>query len=1287
MYFGRSLMENSLTLDTFMLCLNISDYYPDSDLIFWLEYFEEKSNGKIYIISFRKIKNEIVEKFSQEKFVWVEQIAQTFEDIENYVDKISPKDIVIVVGGERLVDGKIDGTIASVQVGNKTSNLYLQENENWVKFSIEIDKLYTNLQSKIQGIVFICNVNNTIADIIKHELENSHSMSIGITETAGNNVETRVSFKLIMKQINGKSLEDAFKIISDHKEELTELEVIICNALANYNNGSISKSIVLLREKYEELSLEQKQFLADLYIMKEEYESAQEIFEEIYMEDKQQSRLYDIGLGAYPEESLRYKELLLEGIKYQPRNLTIVEKYGDWLTANGQFGEAAKYFRQINSPYYELVALVNDLLEEGQTDLKIVRAYIFKIVDEYPELKNEAVIRIALFALKENRYYNAYEILKEANLNEINEVTKSIIQKKIEILKDTTKASRALRKLKPYAKERDRETLLDERCEVLLQSMHLFSYYPNEFQRWRELLSCQQMDAWNFPLSKYVSDTIKELSVVDFDLGKKQSYVMKIDSKKQEVDADKAILFLREYNASGISSESFNTSKEEILKNCCIVGEATGNVLQKMWIRYYCSISASILNDNPQDANNFALGISEYIRSLENENDRELGSALFLMAWGNSQYRLGNHVEGIACIIASIKKLIKTGEIVPVVEEGGNILAKYLVEIESLFSPKVKIAIAAWIEPMAQNNESLQCVVKSFTNNLEKMIEELEVKVENEEKNIHWVIDLANLVSSLCKCKREDSAIEYIKKYYLEAEKLIDRRQDIVARLFRSWGDTLIKTQSSVENIMLGLEFFDKAITQMKKRRRVYHQEERAALAEEYDELLRDYLCYSGLVFSATDTPKEIKEKLKEEICKKMSICLPLSVIEQKNYYKNKVITEEVACKSEKLQLLKMEYSAMIKENKGTNEEVNSLAAEIEKLTNELVVSHPYYKPLEEYKGSNWEEIQRNLSEDEVVYQYVLTQMTVVSIIVTKDWIDVQAKFIDISYNTPIEAMEQYGYIVEHSTVGIENIDTYSEMISGLVAEHLCQYVFYHEIKNVYVIPDVAKSYFPFSAIKYKNEYLIDKVDDIINFIDYSQLLHLKRKLPDNLKIANRLFGKPSDKSINYIKKWLQQHETEQFIDLSNSSDDLNSLNKLKEDSIATIAIYGHGVRDISATPNEGAQVIEGLTSMIEVKDILENISADNLILISCVTGIPNSINPELSSGTWKSMFERFNGNIISCKWSVPTEDTMELLEYLFEFLQEDKIPISQALVLSQRKMKEQGKGQLSWAGIECWIN
>lgn len=1279
-------MDNKLKFDSFMLCFDVTNYYPDYDVAFFLKQLEDWENGNIYIISYRALNNDVKSHYLDTKYVWLDRIGLSFLELEKTIKKLGKQDIVVVIGGERLSHLLPDSSIASVEFGEKQSNLHLQTDEDWDTFARDLDKIYYDVQSVVAGLIFICNVNEEIVKKVNFILKDSNNMSIMQSEGIGGDDEKRIYTDAMFRLMKDQPLEKCLEIINNNAERISAEQIQMCKAVAYFNNGNITTSIDILKKNYSYLSNEQKGFLADLYILKNDVISAQKIFEELYLSDCQQKGLYELGLRAYPEDSERYEQILLEGIKYQPESPAVIECYANWLSFHEQFEEAAKWFRKINMPYHNLVAKVNDLLAEKQTDLHIVKAYLFDLVESNPELKNEAILRIGLYALKDGHFFDAYNIFKEADIEHVSETVKKILLGKINILADTAKASKALRKIKPYSKQSDWKLLVLERCKVLHQAIHVFSYDVEGFYSWRELLNCQQLDAWSRGIKKYILDILKKISELDIEKILTKSYVHNLKINDKELDCDTAIFCLRKSNCGEMPLEKFGCTRDEIVKGSYAIGNQFGTITQKIWIIYYCSIGASILNENPQDANGFSLHIPELASS--NKCNQDLYSALYLMSWGNSQFRLGNHIEGMACVNVAIEKFLSVNEIVPILEEGGNILSKFLITYENVFSDEEKKTISQCLEKLLDYNETFLPVYKKFSDNLSDLISGYKEKVEKGEKNANWLVDLSNLIQILVQNNNGEDATEYIKENYQDAEKLLVQRRDIAAQMLYSWGKIVIMNTASGENYLLALELMDRAIKQIQSRRKVYHQEERAALAEEYDLILRDYLCFAGAYYSAKDLNIEVKEKLKVSILEKMSICLPLSIIEQKYYFKYKEISEDMEAKHREIKALKKEYGIMLQRNSKSTEEVEIIAKKIETLTEELVAKHPYYKSLEQYLGTNWEEIQEVLTENEVVYQYVLTNLTVISILVTKNWIDIHTKMLDLSYDSPISGMKKYGVIVENSTIKTGKVDEYSEAISKLVAEHLCEYVYNYDINSVYVLPDVSKSIFPLAAAKYKGEYLIDKVQEIINFIDYKQLIEYIRKPRKISKIVNRLFGKPSDRSISKIKKWLLAYERDDFINIVEENDDMGILRKkLENEKADTVAIYGHGVRNPDSNSVEGAQSIEGIKGMIHMRNILDNIVTDNLVIISCVGGTPNNINPEVSSGTWSSVFERFNGIIISCKWSVPTEDTIELISQMYNHTLDEGMNISEALLTAQRYMKNRGKGELSWAGVECWIN
>lgn len=1280
-------MEDEIKLDQYMICLEVADYCPDANIIFWLDYLEKHVQGKVHILSYRAIKKEIQKKYTRNKFVWVIGMIGSYEAIGKYIEKQNKEDAIVVVGGERLADYCVENAISALKIEDKYSNLHLQEDEDWTGFSKNIDKLYGSYQSYISGLVLICNVNNIIADRINKELASSNNMSISRTNIVGFDSKSTENAEKVLREIKGKSLQESLKIIEQNAVRMDSEHNIMCKAIAYHGNGDITKTIELLNSIYGTLSNEQKLFLAEMYVLQDLKDEAKKIFEEVYSEDRWEKGLFELGLNIYKKSEERYHDILIEGLRYQPENAFLIEKYANYLVDQGNHKEAASWFRKIDKPYFELIARINDLLAEQQTDIKIVKSYIFEIVENNPDLKNIALLKVAMYAKEKGHYYNAYNLLKEADLSKIDDTAQKILEQKIDVLKDTERACKALGKLKPFKKEKDYAVLLEKRCSLLFECVDYFANIENGYYQWRELLECQQDNIWNISIKKRVLSCMEELRNIDLDRMLPISYISNLHVSEEHLNCDTAIFCLRKSNCGEMPPEKFGCSREEIVKGSWVLIEAEGTDIQRIWLRYYCSIGASVLSENPQEATNFALSILEYGKTA-NSCEQTLLVALYLMAWANIQFRLGNTIEGAVCTIVSINKLLRLKEITPVLEDGLNILSKYLGMYNEFYTETEKEDVIHSVEILKKYNESLEPLQYKYSDDITDTIRRYEEKVEKyDEKNSHWLIDLNNLIAGMIKSREYDKAVKYITENYNTIHELLNQRKDIAAKLYYSWGGLLIRAGKNINNILLGLEMLDNAIIQLQMRRQVYHQEERAALAQEFEQIVREYLCFSGMYYMAKDIEEDVKKKLEKGILEKMAICLPVSVIEQKNYYMNNIITDELDKKHSRLQQLKKEYAIMLKNNRLEDDNVQAMAQEIETLSNELVHKHPYYMPLDRFKGTNWEDLKKNLKTGEVVYQYVLTEMAVVSILVTDKWIDIRTKTFTAEGDTPYSGMKKYGEIIESDIAGDKDIRHSSSVISMVVAEHLCEYVFNYKVKSVYVIPDISKSIFPMAAVQYQGKYLVDEVEKIVNFIDYVQLMNSLKSERDEIKIVNKVFGKKEETSIKYINKWLEEHPRDNMISITDCTDDLQTVFSECKKNKNTLIVYGHGVREPASELIEGAQSIEGAKSMIQIKEVLKDNCVKNFILISCVGGTPNGSNPEISSGTWTSIFERFNGNIMTCRWSVPTKDTVNMMDKIYDNLLKKKMSFGEALLMAQREMKDDGKNQLSWAGIECWVN
>ena len=177
------------------------------------------------------------------------------------------------------------------------------------------------------------------------------------------------------------------------------------------------------------------------------------------------------------------------------------------------------------------------------------------------------------------------------------------------------------------------------------------------------------------------------------------------------------------------------------------------------------------MSENPQEATSFSLSILEYGKTASDE-EQKLIAALYLMSWANLQFRLGNTIEGVACAIISINKLLKLKEVTPVLEEGLNVLSKYLGTYDELFLENEKKEILESVKMLEKYNESFQPLYYKYSDDVTEILQNYEEKIKKcEEKDSHWLIDLSNLIAGKIKNKEIAMNILKSKLHTLEVEK------------------------------------------------------------------------------------------------------------------------------------------------------------------------------------------------------------------------------------------------------------------------------------------------------------------------------------------------------------------------------------------------------------------------------------------------------------------------------------------------------------------------------------
>ena len=1298
-------------IDKFTINIDLSDDMLMSS-IFYITKISPVVLGKIHVIDYTgdiikeyfKIDSDKNHQFIENtkeiipKLIFVDEPIKDIKWVRNYISRVNSDDLIFLNGAEKLIENnKVKAAFQNEFFGTINS-IHFQEDENWIGFLNELDLIYGLFQNKIFGIITNIFTDIICKQIISKQLEESENMSIVISGTPSQNYDNQILQHKLIEQIARLNLKEALIEIQKMRNELGENRYIFFTAIAHYKNGNIVDATTILQEYYNELFETDKLLLADMYINMKDKAKAEQILQELYSKNKYINNLFVSFLRLYDKNTEEYEYYLLEAIKYDPNNWAIIETYATYLSSQRKYKDAAKEFRRLgsytNTEYYELVARMNDILD-GQISSDRIKKYIYEHIEQNSSLKNEGIYRLAnYYLLEEKAYLFAYNCLQDADIECGKDRVIDIIKLKMEILKDEKIASKSLGKLKPFKKEDDAEKIATERFNIIIKGIEVLACEKGGYLFWREFLGVQNEVIWNKNAYNYLVRTLSSIDAEKLKLDTKESSIYKMyQGEIQQIDFDlvhnsyqayiNVIHLLKEIKNGGFDYQEAFSSDEEFVKTIMTPAEVMNNDSIRIICRYYISIIMSVRGKH-QEANNFALSVLELYRLVDDRN-RVLCLYLGLLSWGNSQYRVGRHTEGILCVIASIKYCMESNEMIPFLEEGITIISRFLSDEMRTDVMRDKESWSKISKKFLKYNKNLDTMISIITSSIEIEKELYKKIVETKEKDIEWAGDIVNLVGIYARKGDNNSAIKIIDIYGKTAINLLEKRKDFRFEILYNWSYLYFTNWGDINNIYKALNLIEQAVDDIEEKRTVWHREERGSIGAQAHKLLILYLDICCTILNFTDMNYEYKlmmENKIENIAGKLS---PRSIIEQKEYYKKETDLLE-AEKIEKEYKLILEEYKNLKKNDVDIQLLSDKAREAERLLIQLKKIHPHYMGLEEYKTSTFEEIKNKLCENEILYQCILTEVGVCEIIIARDDVKLEYRNLEVDIQ---ELVQLYSEVMQgYGSMRYVELQKLVHRISDTIANLLISYLEEINVERVYYIQDYGLKMFPLSIVSTDKIKLIDKVQSIINIVDYTSLAHFNKE-NSITGIVNRCIGNPQDASINYISKYLLKKQKDKFIILQNDSDDLTNIKSINSyEQANTIAIYAHGVPDPTADILEGAYGIEGQNKIFTLSEIIDDISFSNMILVSCKAGVPNNSMVEKANGTWSTIFEKYNGSIILCKWDVDTKKTIELLNIVYDFVLDEQVSLDRALVLAQHKLRKKYPNNPEfWSGVEFWMN
>ncbi|WP_419742415.1 tetratricopeptide repeat protein [Paraclostridium dentum] len=1296
-------MDKFLTsIDNFTICLG--EYSDDEqNALFWLQLLISKVKGKVYVVNFtgENVKSFIYkcrERWNEDSFIsrdifdkkviFEENLSCSMRFVYGYINSASKDDYILIIGGERLLPYNNQGKkLINTKFEGLTIMANLMQEEDWHTYCLWLDKLYEDFQHKVKGIILNIGVDENTRDIITSLLEKSENMSIINTQYIKTNNNLYDISNEFYNNLEKYKYDDMIEFLDKNKNLLDKKTYIIMSIQVYLFFGVRNKAINLLEKNYDYLSNQNKKLLADLlYREYNKVDESKKILYEIFKQDKFLKDLMPSILRVHEKDSDEIREKWINiSLEIDPDNPKVIENYGNWLSHINKYEEAAKIFRNLklifNNQYYEIVARINDILNNPPQDLLEIQTYILQSVQDYPELHNEAILRLVIYFKDINRSeYVTYRLLNDIDYNFNEDLVYKLLNIKLDMLSDIVTASKALGKLKPHIKDTHAKKINIERIKCVINSIFTLAKYEKGYLDWRRFIdNCQSQDSWFDVVCDELIENICELNKLDINKLIGNSFINRIEDCNNKGYKELGIVLLRK-----IKSGQFHVDDiDETITNLLKYAEIEQDEELKIWGRYYASIIYS-LRGNDQLANNYALTILDYYNIMSEER-KEICILLGLISWANSQFRIGREIEGIICLITCIKYCSNVGEIYPILEEGLNLVGRFFTEHINGIQSMDNSRVSSVLNSLSKYNDSLKFSSNFINNSLEIFEKELLEKIcKSNEENIEWAGDITNLVAIYVKNEKYDKAIPLIKDNYKKIMEVYKLRKDMRYKLAQNWAKLIFLLEDScIDKYAIAKELLEISIGDIENRRNVYHKEERATIGEISKSI---YIMYIEIIF-LTDS-KIISEVDKYKILEQniINICHK-STIEQKKYNQDKNIDDNLKKKETELQNLKEEYDILYKGNLGQSEELNNLGIKIQELQDYLKLNHPYYRPLPKLEKISFKDIKNSLKDKEIFFQYIKLNIISIQILITNKDIMVISKLLDTEkIHRSLNLVDKYIY---GSNLNSEdsNIINDIEILSNQFASSVLEYCQHNQVSKIYVMPDLSLGSYNLNMSRLNDVCIIDKTTSIIQILDYS-VLNEKKYIHNCSKFINRVFGNKNERNLKLIDNFIQRYKSDDFIIVDSDEDEIDTVrNSIIDKNADTVLIYGHGVDDPNGSDISGSLGIQGRRSLIHIENIVENMNiVKNIVLISCRGGVPLSKGIETSTGSWAELFETFRGNIIICKWDVNTESSIYIVEKLLVYVNKN-IKLDEALLLSIKDAKKKYKDTIYWSGIEFWMN
>ncbi|PGX34581.1 hypothetical protein COE67_19840 [Priestia megaterium] len=1272
------------------------------------ELLKKNSHGIIKIAIFKYSKKKVDEiikkiagenKFINENLHRVSTYQPSQKNIQVIVDEagISHKeDFLIIYGAERLCN--FSDEKPQIERGYKNLQIKIYS-PNQLDIEKGINRLF-EIRKSIPNLVSLFETSPENARTVFEKYKNNKDIEVNILLPNIENSES-VDVHQLLGQINKMNLTQALASIEEVQGRLTNEGVVLLKFGAYINNGYKEEALSVLKENYNDLDNSFKLMIANLLNSGEHFYESLQILKGIYADDKWLTGLPGALVTASKILDDYERESVINNIlSMNTQEPYVLQECANFYNKVQQYNKSGKIFREIynitESKFFELLARIAELQDNLPEKGHHAENYLKAIAVEDPSLENEVFYRSALmWRFMYNSMYMYCMNLAQIRLSHTYTHSFDVMEKRLEVLSNNEYIEKGL-KLKPSSKERDYEKLISLRTNLIVDNLeYLFLDDKGHILLKNFIEDTQSKSVWEKSLAEKLKKEIKKWNEEDLK-NLDESIDSYEESELAETNSLNAIRILRQSQKkiTKLSKEEMN----QIISGATILAEKEQNKLNELWIRYEAATWFSYLG-HYQDANNQALTLLNYHnRIADNEQLRDYAFALGITAWGDSQFRLGREIEGLICSLVAVKKGLGLKNYY-LIDKGLNIIYLWLTnkdmvsrEDKALFNNFTN-RISEVVDGNSVMYQIQTCIAEEKWEEAYELMRPLVLTNDSENEDANWATHFTNYISMCMKCGKSEEAIELLLDKALKVSELLENRLDIRWKAILMWTQILLSERDRqqsfnlLEILLLNKDLLKIAVEDVEEQRsNIFHREERAYISDQTSILYRNYVETLAILSKLQELPQGSKIDFEKEAILHLIKLSPRTIAEKKLYEGE--IPDELEGKFN-------EYISIYDELMKIKADIDSVEYQhkthkFSKLQKELTDSHPYLRPLPLIEIKDLSKVQESLLQNEIFYQYSLTPMGMVYLLITKE----EREFGNIFFNSSQlkDAAENLGEIFSGSLdkENIQEVENLCNAISQPIFSPLFNQRYIENISNLFICPDMSVPYFSTSLIRSNQEWFIYSVDGIFNLISVSELLDRftdKQKTVNDTNIIS--IGSKSwqkDRAIPTAEKWVQENP-QYFEEVITDFGKENQLiiETLKKNKPKLFTLIAHGVEEPGLRGANGAFRILGPNKKYLTTDDIEDISlyTENMFFATCRSGQPYAENLQSSNSVWTNIVSQ-KSNTILCRWDVDIRPSLILLEHIMS----DKEKAIPHLICEGQKHLMKSKdwnAPSAWAGYEYW--